>query len=798
MSKTTRYVIACGECAHRMRVKKKHFGHMCRCTQCHHPIYVTYDAVTPPIKPFEIDGPRHFALEDVPIYWKPGDLFMDQYLVEEKIGEGGMGEVHRVQHRGWGQDVAVKSLSPKLVKHEDQIENFHRECEFWVNLGLHPNTICCYYVRRMGGIPRVFIEYMPKGSLLDAMKKGSLYKGEDDEVLKRILDVAIQFAWGLEHGHSQGMLHLDVKPSNLLLTNDGGAKVTDFGLSRAFLSDGSGVDPADLYMGTPPYVAPEREKADQVTLKSDIWSWALCVVEMFEGRITWRNGKLARQVLGTHLQRGSVRKDVSIPPMPGALADVLNRCFEENPEGRPESMAELVDALRKVYADSLGEPYERVSPKQMGHTAHLLNNGAVSLLDLGKTHKATTLWQEALSLDKQHFETLFNVGLNDWRTGRRSPMRFLKDLYQLCEERDGEWLPVFYLARVLIECGQFSKAYEVLKTIQQGDSVQKDVVIALDEARRHRKSSRRMVNEFRAHEAVVTSVNLTWDGWKALSTSNDGTAKLWEIATGDCSMTLTGHEGKVYTGCIRRDEKCVVTGGEDCTVKVWEAKTGRCIKTLEGHEQGVLSVAVDWDGKRAVSAGLDRTVRLWDLEKGKCLSTMYGHSDSIDTVTISRSGAMAISGGRDNLVKVWNLESGKCVRNFEGHTQRITQVCLTENRSRVLSSCRDGKIMVWDTETGLCLKTIDAHKSDAYSLSITPDGLLALSASRGWTMKLWDVERGQCLYTFPARAPVALSRDGRYALSGGMGGSLRLWYMHCDVKSIPAPYALCRSVEDAV
>src|SRR5206468_3896772 len=101
--------------------------------------------------------------------------------------------------------------------------------ETWVGLGLHPHVVDCYYVRRIEGAPRLFVEYVDGGSLHDWIRQKRL------RTLDRVLDVAIQFAWGLHYAHEQGLVHLDVKPANVMITSDGLAKVTDFGLARARL-----------------------------------------------------------------------------------------------------------------------------------------------------------------------------------------------------------------------------------------------------------------------------------------------------------------------------------------------------------------------------------------------------------------------------------------------------------------------------------------------------------------------------------------------------------------------------------
>jgi serine/threonine protein kinase len=159
--------------------------------------------------------------------WQPGELVLGLYEVKGTLGQGGMGRVYRVRHRGWGLDLAVKAPLPSVLEAAGGADLFEREAETWVNLGLHPHVVTCHYVRRTDGLPLVFAEYMDGGSLHDAIRARRLDSAE------ALLDVAIQFAWGLHHAHEQGLVHRDVKPANVMLAADGVAKVTDFGLARA-------------------------------------------------------------------------------------------------------------------------------------------------------------------------------------------------------------------------------------------------------------------------------------------------------------------------------------------------------------------------------------------------------------------------------------------------------------------------------------------------------------------------------------------------------------------------------------
>src|SRR5690606_14440150 len=130
------------------------------CIQCGRMLKITQDQLKPIVDPSAPDAVERIleqiASDGVPLDWNPGDVILDLYEVKGQIGVGGMGKVYRVHHRGWGMDLAVKSPRPEMVLRALGVAKFEAECATWINLGLHPHTVTCYYVRRLGGIPRVF------------------------------------------------------------------------------------------------------------------------------------------------------------------------------------------------------------------------------------------------------------------------------------------------------------------------------------------------------------------------------------------------------------------------------------------------------------------------------------------------------------------------------------------------------------------------------------------------------------------------------------------------------------------
>ncbi|MER2027437.1 MAG: protein kinase, partial [Lachnospiraceae bacterium] len=349
--------------------------------------------------------------------------------------KGGMGSVWKVHHNGWNMDLAMKRPLPKYFAEgsERRKENFIRECEDWIDLGLHPNIVSCFYVREIGGVPTIFSEWMENGSLESRIEDQTLYSGTDKAVQERLLDIAIQFARGLHYAHEskKGLIHQDVKPDNLLLTLGWDAKVADFGLARARtkLEEDSRDDSRDsvttgavagavqaaapgaalmvAYSGcTPAYCSYEQDAKKPVSRQTDIYSWALSVLEMYLGSRPWKSGPEAGNRFRVYLKEERFRVK-----MPDGMRELLEQCLAEDPGERPQDFGGIIAKLQDIYQETIGEVYPRPEPDAAPDTADSLNNRALSYLDLGKDDQAEGLWEQALEKDAALADAVFNRAL---------------------------------------------------------------------------------------------------------------------------------------------------------------------------------------------------------------------------------------------------------------------------------------------------------------------------------------------------------------------------------------------------
>ena len=805
-----RYSVTC-RCGNQMRVRMKHFGRMCRCTKCRFPIYVTYDNVDPPVSAADREVARVFKENEVPVHWQKGDLLMGLYEVRDTLGEGGMGVVYQVYHRGWGMHLAVKCPAPKLLGDPDWLDQFEHECETWINLSPHPNIVQCYYVRRLAGIPRVFVEFVKGLDLAHMIEHKTLYAGGHDGAMERMLDISIQYCRGLHHAHQQGVVHQDVKPGNLLIGEENACKVTDFGLAKVWVyedgskgssrldgsSRGSGTDALKmkgLSGGTPTYRSDDHKRFGDITHKTDIWSWGVSMIEMFAGDIYWKHGRDARSVLDNLLTHGS-RYDI-IPRMPKRFEALLYRCFEEEPAMRPNDMHDIALELQIIYAEETGKSYPRPEADLGDPTLDVLNNRAVSMLDLGKSDEAGQLWAEVIEMQPDFIEAIYNQNLHHWKAGRITDAEMVEIMSRLREDNPKAWLPAYLLGRVLIERGDAAAALKLLENIPEDAANRREVAYGLAMAQNSLGRDRKLTWEFKPESTNVSAVSLSFDGWHALTGGDDGQIRIWEVASRKCTAVLDGHTARIHAVSLSEEERLALSASADKTLRVWDPISAKCLLMLSGHQGPVRAAALTPNAKHALSGSEDGTLMLWDVKTGKRLRVFMGHRGSVNAVAITRCGNYAVSASSDCTLKQWDLWTGKCLRTFEGNNSRTTSVCVSQDGSLMLSAC-DMHLQLWSLETGELIRNIRGHSAEIFTVCLNESGQYALSATGMGTIKVWDIQSGQCLRSLQGHAPAALSRDGRYAISIGKKGDFKIWAIHIGEPPFPAQYVLCKGSQRA-
>lgn len=550
--------------------------------------------------------------------WNVGDVVLDLYEVKGLLGEGGMGWVYRVWHQGWKQDLALKVPSDRGLAMAGGKQKFVEEAETWVKLLLHPNIVQAFYVRKLDDDSTgIFAECCEGGSLKDWIAQG---KTKD---LKTVLDIAIQIGWGMTHSHAQGLVHRDLKPANVLMTPDGTAKVTDFGLAWRGVGpgdDNSGQPSAAIQVttaaGTPGYMAPEQASSGaQIDLRADIFAFGATLWRLLGGRTTWarKSPAIAKRSVEAML------KEREPAPLPARLTDLILRCLEPEPEDRWSSFAAVIDELRIAWSELVGDDYQRPEPKAGDLLANGLNNRGISLLDLGQTDNVEKAFDQALEADPHHIEATYNRGLVQWRSGRITDQELVRQLEEVRSTQTDSWLDDYYLGVVHLERGDAESAKQVLQEAADQSGNDRLVAATLESAQESGGAER----AFAGHTHSVTAVAFSPDGCWALSGSEDKTLRYWDLSAGLCLWRFTGHTSSVTSVAFSPDGCRALSSSGDGTLRLWELSTGRSLRTFKRMGE-VISVAISPDGGCGLSGSSDNTLCIRDLSTGRHVKTFKG------------------------------------------------------------------------------------------------------------------------------------------------------------------------------
>ncbi len=281
--------------------------------------------------------------DGAPAEVKPGEVLAGRYRVERQIGRGGMGVVVAAVHLELEQRVALKFLLPSALGNQEAVQRFLREARASVKLrGEHVARVSDVGTLD-GGVPYIVMEYLEGHDLGSELeRRGRLPAAEATEYV-------LQACVGLAEAHGLGIVHRDLKPENMFLTlrPDGSplVKVLDFGISKNLSAPGEHqLTSSQAVIGSPSYMSPESMRgarlADQ---RSDIWSLGVVLYELLSGHLPWDGGSFAE--ICVKIQMAPLPELEPDAEVPGGLAAVIARCLDKTPEARPQSIAELAQAL---------------------------------------------------------------------------------------------------------------------------------------------------------------------------------------------------------------------------------------------------------------------------------------------------------------------------------------------------------------------------------------------------------------------------------------------------------------------
>jgi len=268
------------------------------------------------------------------------------YQILEKLGAGAMATVYKARQLSLDRDVAVKVLPKRLSENPEYVERFYKEGRAAARLN-HNNIVQAIDVGYAGGYHYFVMEYVRGKTVYDDLAKGRVYPEAE------ALDVVIQIAEALQHAHERGLIHRDVKPKNIMITEDGVAKLADMGLAREAEDQAAAQMEAGRAYGTPYYISPEQIRGElDIEYRADIYSLGATFYHMVAGRVPFE-APTPSAVMHKHLKEPLVPPDHINPALSVGVAEVIEMMMAKRQEDRYPSVGALLEDLRAIRR---GEP----------------------------------------------------------------------------------------------------------------------------------------------------------------------------------------------------------------------------------------------------------------------------------------------------------------------------------------------------------------------------------------------------------------------------------------------------------
>ena len=281
------------------------------------------------------------------------------------------------------------------------------------------------------------------------------------------------------------------------------------------------------------------------------------------------------------------------------------------------------------------------------------------------------------------------------------------------------------------------------------------------------------------HAAAVRAAAWSPDARWIATASRDGTARIWDAATGTTEHVLRGHEGMVDGAAWSPNSRLVATASRDRTVRIWDAETGACITVLTDFGDFARAVAWAPDGGRLAATSRDRLVHVYDTASWEQIAAFAGHGNDVWGVAWSPDGRRLATASHDKTAMIWDAGSGELLLRLNEHTNFVEGVAWSPNGAQLATASGDTRVLVWDVDSGYLLWSIPGYRDPIWSVQFSPDGRSIAYASGSRTGRIWGIEHSEELAELRGHTDgiwsIGWSPDGTRLLTGSEDATARVW-----------------------
>lgn len=628
-----------------------------------------------------------------------------KYEILALVGRGGMGTVYRARDPILDRIVALKTMFKDVLSEHGMRDRFLREARSAARLQ-HPNIVTIFEFGEVDETPFIAMEFLEGDDLNDAVAKGRLPD------LPSKLNVLAQVCDGLAYAHAHGVIHRDVKPSNVTILPTGAVKLVDFGIAR--LEGGTLATRTGEVLGTPAYMAPEQFAGEKVDHRVDEWATGVILYELVTGKRPFA-GNTVPSLIFQILHNPPPPLDAGLGVVASGVAGILEKALAKDPEQRFRDLTAMGQALRDVATGTAR--LERVPASD-----------AVELL------------AEPLRTPGQAEPGLARLPAP---AGARLPSR----PFPVRAPTPGPRTPTTR-QMAYVEDGAFGEPRRVQTMLLSPDESVL-VVGGTDgsirlwdlEARMKVETLRNRVHMRSGHGSLTTALAISEDGALLASGHLDGAVYLWEVATGLELDVKLGHDGAVGGVGLPPGGRLLVTGGADEAIKFWDlpaalARDPR--RVLRRQPDAVLCLAIAKMGKLVVTGHTNRSLRVHDTADQRLVATLHGHHAPLSALAVSPIGPVVASGARDGAIRIHHLDSRELVGAYQEHTRVVADLCFFPDGLRVASVAMDNVIVIWDPKAPEDPLLLTGSADEGFAaVRVTSDGRRLIAATAEGRFRVW-------------------------------------------------------------
>jgi serine/threonine protein kinase len=626
---------------------------------------------------------------------RSAELTVGPYLLLERLGEGGTGQVFKARHQALNRMVALKLVRRELLADSEVVGRFYREVAVISRLE-HPGIVRAYDAGPAGDTHFLVMEYVEGTDLARVVKERGPLPVDQACAFVR------QAALGLQHIHEKGLVHRDIKPSNLFLASKTESiKILDLGLARcqpvaqeALVGLESQTTPLTKFggvlLGTPDYLAPEQAlDSHGADIRADVYSLGCTFYYLLTGQPPFPGGTLAQKLL-RHQQAEPPPLASLVPTLPASVSSIARRALAKRPEDRYQTPAELAEALA---ATPRGATAERRLPR--GKRRVLLTLGLL----LGASGLLIFLWTHGVGQSPSSAPANDAPRLLGKLSGPVRLVAFAVDGGSVAAAGDDG-----VIRRWDCRTGHESPALQprsdggdsFVTVADKGTSllswrVRKAEVTIWDLVGGREKASGPATGALRAlalsADGNRVAVGLT-NGWLRLDTITDDPTGLLR------KERMFQVPGGISAVAFAPDKRLLAIATEDGKVKLFDAMTARVLRTLEGAGSPVSALAFAPDSSRLAWGEGDGTIRLWRTADGSNPQVIQGSPGPVAALAFAPDGHALASAGPDG-VKLWDLDSGRPNTTFRASAGPALVVAISPDGRSLASGGEDHAVWLW-------------------------------------------------------------------------------------------------------